>query len=193
MSNSLKPIFILSISSFLMLELGFYLEGFLQYILFSLVTIIYFVLLFLFYGFLRDKSRDKRKTFLFVFLVLFPLISVFFNPTFYLHGVSEKNIVLVATQHTDKILVENTKTITLLKDGTYQLKEYGFWMNSVDKGKYEIKKDKIILHLEDYDLVFKVKNIHKQKKIYAIKYRRVDFSNCFLIDKIDHSFFLNEQ
>jgi hypothetical protein len=191
MNNSLKSIFIISISSFILLELGFFLEGFLEYILFSLVAIIYFVLLFLFYGFLKSKNRDKKTTFLFVLLVILPLLSAFFNPTFYLHGVSDKNIVLVATQHADKILVENTKQITLLKDSTYRLKEFGFWMNTVDEGRYHIEKNKITLVLEDYDLVFKVRNIQKQKKIYAIKYRRVDFSNCFLIDKIDNSFFVN--
>ncbi|MES2588204.1 MAG: hypothetical protein V4622_04435 [Bacteroidota bacterium] len=193
MNNSLKSIIIISLSSFLLLELGFFLEGFLQYILFSLVTIIYFVLLFLFYGFMKSKPRDSKKTFFFVLLVILPLLSAFFNPTFYLHGVSDKKIALVATQHVDHILVENTKTITLLKDSTYRLKEFGFWMNTTDKGRYHIEKNKITLVLEDYDLVFKVRNIHKQKKIYAIKYRRVDFSNCFLIDKIDNTFFLNMQ
>ncbi len=195
MNNSLKSILIISISSFLLLELGFYLEGFLQYVLFSLVTIIYFVLLFLFYGFLKarakDKVKDSKKTFLFLLLVILPLVSAFLNPTFYLHGVSEGKIALVATQHADHILVENTKTITLLKDSTYRLKEFGFWMNTTDKGRYHIKKNEITLVLEDYDLVFKVRNIRKQKKIYAIKYRKVDFSNCFLIDKIDNTFFLN--
>jgi hypothetical protein len=191
MNNSLKSILIISLSSFALLELGFFLEGFLQYILFSLVTIIYFVLLFLFYGFIKSKNRDGKTTFFFVLLVILPLLSVFFNPTFYLHGVSDKKIVLVATQHADKLLVDNTKQITLLKDSTYRLKEFGFWMNTVDEGRYHIEKNNIILVLEDYDLVFRVRNIQKQKKIYAIKYRRVDFSNCFLIDKIDNSFFVN--
>lgn len=191
MNTSLKSILIISISSFILLELGFFLEGFLEYVLFSLVAIIYFVLLFLFYGFMKSKNRDKKTTFFFVALVILPLLSAFFNPTFYLHGVSDKKIALVATQHADKILVENTKQITLLKDSTYRLKEFGFWMNTVDEGRYHIEKNKIILVLKDYDLVFKVRNIQKQKKIYAIKYRRVDFSNCFLIDKIDPDFFVN--
>jgi hypothetical protein len=192
MNNSLKSIFIISISSFLLLELGFFLEGFIEYILFSLVAIIYFILLFLFYGFMKVKGREKKKTFLFLLLVLLPLLSVFFNPTFYLHGVSDKKVVLEATQHADD-LIDNTKSITLLKDSTYRLKEYGFWMNTVDKGRYHVEGNKIILVLEDYDLVFKVRNIHKQKKIYAIKYRRVDFSNCFLIDRVDPNFFLQEK
>ncbi len=145
----------------------------------------------MFYGFIKSKNRDGKSTFFFVLLVILPLLSVFFNPTFYLHGVSDKKIVLVATQHADKLLVDNTKQITLLKDSTYRLKEFGFWMNTVDEGRYHIEKNNIILVLEDYDLVFRVRNIQKQKKIYAIKYRRVDFSNCFLIDKIDNSFFVN--
>lgn len=187
MSNSLKSIFIISVLSFILLELGFYLEGFLQFILFSLVTVIYFVLLFLFYGFLHDKEKDKSKTFIFIVLVMIPLISAFFNPTFYLHGVSDNNIVLVATQHAEGTL-QNSSSITLLKDSTYRLKEYGFWMNTEEDGKYEIKNNKIILELPDYKFVFRMKNIHKQKKVCAVKNRKINYKNCYEIDKIDNQF-----
>lgn len=187
MNNSLKSIFIISILSFLLLELGFYLEGFLQYILFSLVTIIYFVLLFLFYGFLKDKTRDKSKTLIFILLVILPLVSVFFNPTFYLHGVNDKKIVLVATQKPDNSL-ENISTLTLLKDSTYRLKEYGFWMNFENEGKYEIRNKRIILEFPDYKFNLRIKNIKKQKKVCAYKKRKIDFQNCFVIDKVDNQF-----
>lgn len=193
MNNSLKSIFIISVLSFLLLELGFYLEGFLQYILFSLVSIIYFVILFLFYGFLKDKSRDKKKTLLFVALVIIPLISALFNPTFYLHGVSDKNIVLVASQNADNSL-ESTSTLTLLKDSTYRLKVYGFWMNTENKGKYEIKNKRIILELPDYKFVLRIKNIKKQKKVCAYRSKKIDYSNCYVIDKVDNEFIkLNSQ
>lgn len=186
--KSLKSIFIISILSFVLLELGFFLEGFLQYILFSLVTIIYFVLLFLFYGFLKDKSRDNSKTFVFILLVLLPLISVLFNPTFYLHGVSDKQIMLVASQNAGENL-KRTSTLTLLKDSTYRLKKYGFWMNSEETGDFEIRNGRIILELPEYKYYLRVKNIRKQKKICTLKPdKKTDYSNCFVIDKVDNEF-----
>lgn len=186
--NSLKSIFIISILSFVMLELGFFLEGFLQYILFSLVAIVYFVLLFLFYGFLKDKTRDRGKTVIFILLVLLPLISALFNPTFYLHGVSDKQIMLVATQNGGEN-IKRTSTLTLLKDSTYRLKEYGFWMNSEEEGKFQIRNNKIILELPKYKYYLKIKNIRMQKKICSLKpNRKTDYSNCFVIDKVDNEF-----
>lgn len=186
-NNSLKSILIISILSFLLLELGFYLEGFLQYIIFSLVTIIYFVILFLFYGFLKNKDRDNSQAFIFVLLVALPLVSAVFNPTFYLHGVSDKSIILVATQNANQSL-ENTSTLTLLKDSTYRLKEYGFWMNTEEDGKFEIKNNKIVLELPEYKYIFSIKNIGKQKKVCGIKDKKADYNNCFVIDKIDDEF-----
>jgi hypothetical protein len=186
--RSLKSILIISIVSFLLLELGFYLEGFLQFVLFSLVLIIYFVLLFLFYGYLKDKERDKSKTFVFVLLVALPLVSALFNPTFYLHGINEKNVMLVASKNAGES-IKRTATLTLLKDSTYQLKEYGFWMNTEHNGKFEIRNKRIILELPGFKYHLKIRNMRANKKICTLKTnRKTDYSNCFLIEKVDNNF-----
>lgn len=186
--RSLKSIFIISLLSFGLLELGFYLEGFLQYILFSLVLIIYFVILFLFWGFLRDKERGAGKTIVFVLLVLLPLVSAFFNPTFYLHGINEKNVMLVASKNAGESL-KRSATLTLLKDSTYQLKEYGFWMNTERNGKFEIRNKRIILELPEFKYHLKIRNMRTNKKICTLKEnKRTDYSNCFVIEKVDNAF-----
>lgn len=192
MRKPLASIFLISLSSFLLLELGFYLEGFLKYILFSIVAIIYFVLCFFFYGYMRDKSIKSKSKTMFIGLMIIPLISVFFNPTSYLHKPAEKHIVLRSTFFADKILLESTTSLTLLDDGTCLLKKYGYWYSSTEKGTYEIKGKKVKVEVGEEKMTFKLRNIHGEKNLCQVRNKKIDYDACFLIEKMQDTLFVKK-
>lgn len=189
MNNSLKYILLFSLLSFGFLELGFFLEGFLATCLFSMVAIIYFLLLFLFYGYMKDKSIPNKKTGLFIFLMALPLISMVFNPTKYFHTVAEENIVLRGTNFSKIALIQNTTTLSLISDSTFRLKEFGFWMNTTKKGDYYIKNKLIVLKYQNQYLKFKLKKHYEIYRLYRVKgKKRLDYSNYYELDKIGDTF-----
>lgn len=189
MNNSLKYILLFSLLSFGFLELGYFLEGFLATCLFSMVAIIYFLLLFLFYGYIKDKSIPNKKTGLFIFLMVLPLISMVFNPTKYFHTVSEEQIVLRGTNFSKIALIQNTTTLSLISDSTFRLKEFGFWMNTTKKGDYYIKNKLIVLKYQDQYLKFKLKKHYEIYRLYRVKgKKRLDYSNYYELDKIGDTF-----
>ena len=189
MNNSLKYILFFSISSFVFLELGFFLEGFLQTCLFSIVAIIYFFFMFLFYGYLKDKTIQTKNRTLFLFLVILPLISMVFNPTKYLHTVADEYIVLRGTNNSKIALLQNTTTLSLISDSTFRLKEFGFWMNTTKKGEYYIKNKLIVLKYNNQFLKYKLKKHYEIFRLYRIKgKKKLDYSNYYEIDKIGDTF-----
>lgn len=189
MNNSLKYILFLSLLSFGFIELGFFLEGFLATCLFSIVAIIYFLLLFLFYGYMKDKTIVRKKWGLFVFLMLLPLISAVFNPTAYLHEADEEDVVLRGTNFSKIALIQNTTTLSLISDSTFRLKEFGFWMNTTKKGDYYIKNKLIVLKYQDQYLKFKLKKHYEIYRLYRVKgKKRLDYSNYYELDKIGDTF-----
>ena len=192
MNSSLRSIFLISITAFLLLELGFYLEGFLQFLLFSVVTIILFIMLFFFYGYVKETQKKKsNKILLFAALLLLPLISIAFNPTHYFNNnkIHESQIILLAWQHPDEVLEnESSCSITLLKNGTYRIKEFGFWMNSVETGKYEIEGRLIYLKKGRFIKTLKMKRFYKDQKLYVINKGKIDFKENFLIEHKDEEF-----
>lgn len=189
MNNSLKYILFFSVSSFVFLELGFFLEGFLQTCLFSLVTIIYFFLMFLFYGYMKDKTIERKRNGLFIGLLILPLISIAFNPTKFLHAVPDNEIVLRGTNPSDLMLIENTTTLSLLSDSTFRLKEFGFWMNTTKKGDYYIKNKLIVLKYQNQFLKYKLKKHYEIFRLYRLRgKKRLDYSNYFELDKIGDTF-----
>jgi hypothetical protein len=189
MNNSLKYILFLSLLSFGFLELGYFLEGFLATCLFSIVAIIYFLLLFLFYGYMKDKSIPTKKTGLFIFLMILPLLSITFNPTKYLHSITEGDIVLRGTNFSKIALIQNTTTLSLASDSTFQLKEFGFWMNTTKNGEYYIKNKLIVLKYQDQYLKYKLKKHYEIYRLYRVKgKKKLDYSNYYELDKIGDTF-----
>lgn len=190
MNKALRSVFLISISAFLLLELGFFLEGFLQFILFSIATIILFVMLFLFYGYVRESKKKKSSRIgLFVAMLILPLLSIAFNPTLYFSKVSESQIALLAWQHPNKVLENHSSSsIKLLRNGTYRIKKFGFWMNTIEKGTYEVNYPYIHLKEGSFIKTLRVKRFYKVKKLYVINKGKLDFKENFLIEDMDKEF-----
>jgi hypothetical protein len=189
MNSALKYILFLSLISVGFLELGFFLEGFLQTCLFSIVAIIYFLLIFLFYGYIKDKSNQHKNKKLFVFLMVLPLISMFFNPTKFLHTADEDEVVLRGTNFSKIALIQNTTTLSLLSDSTFRLKEFGFWMNTTKDGEYYIRNKMIVLKYNDQFIKYKLKKHYEIYRLYRLKgKKKLDYSNYYELDKIGDTF-----
>ncbi|TNE52774.1 MAG: hypothetical protein EP338_14140 [Bacteroidetes bacterium] len=195
MNKSLRAVFIISISAFLLLELGFYLEGFLQFILFSVTTIILFVMLFLFYGYVKESKKKKSSQVgLFALMLVLPLVSVVFNPTMYFNKVSEKEIVILAWKHPDMLLKnESSQSISLLRDGTYRVKHFGFWMNTVEKGSYHFEGRKIHLKGKEGEKTLLLKRYYDDLKLYVLKGKKIKYKDNYLIEVIDQEYVLEQR
>ena len=145
--------------------------------------------MFLFYGYLKDKTIQTKNRTLFLFLVILPLISMVFNPTKYLHTVADEYIVLRGTNNSKIALLQNTTTLSLISDSTFRLKEFGFWMNTTKKGEYYIKNKLIVLKYNNQFLKYKLKKHYEIFRLYRIKgKKKLDYSNYYEIDKIGDTF-----
>lgn len=187
MNSSLRSIFFISIISFVLLELGFYLEGFLQFILFSIVTIISFVMLFFFYGYVKESKKKKSNNILvFAALMVLPLLSIAFNPTYYFRAIPENKIVMLAWKHPEQVLKnESSRSLTFLRDGTFRLKEFGFWMNTVSSGSYTFKGRLIKLDMDGEKQTLKLKRYYDVKKLYVMHGRNIDYKDNYLVESMD--------
>lgn len=190
MSSSLRSIFLISIFSFILLELGFYLEGFLQFILFSIVTIIFFVMLFFFYGYVKEsKKKPSNNALVFFAIMVLPFVSIAFNPTLYFRKIPENKIVMLAWKHPNKVLEnESSVSLTFLRDGTFRQKDFGYWMNTVSKGTYTFQGRLIHLDLEGEKKTVKIKRFFDVKKLYVMNGRNIEYKDNYLIESMDTTY-----
>ncbi|MBI2259376.1 MAG: hypothetical protein HYU67_10840 [Flavobacteriia bacterium] len=190
MANSLKYFILFSLSCFLLLELGFFLEGFLQTCLFSIVLIVYFFMLIFIYGAFKDKKLEKKIKRFYLLLMILPLISLILNPTKYLqHYHNENEVVLRGTNFAKLSLIQNTSTLYLYSDSTFRLKEFGFWMNTNKNGDYYISKKILVLKYNKQFVKYKLKKHYENYRLYRVKgAKKLDYFTYYELDKIGDTF-----